>query len=239
MVPRYSTRRSEITIRRVKRRRPAGRGSSITKVLIADGHGIVRDGLRSLLEKYDDMRVIAAVDDGREAVAAAQRFLPQVVITEFNLRLLNGIDATRAIVQGKPETGVILLSMHDSGALIQRALQAGARGYLTKHADGEELVKAVREVAAGKRYLGKGVADKVFDALRRPGAGLLEELTATERDILRLVVDGKSNAEVAAELRLSTRTVETYRIRLMRKLDINDLPSLVKFAIRHGVTALD
>jgi DNA-binding NarL/FixJ family response regulator len=232
-------RRAEITIRRVKRRRPAGRGSSITKVLIGEEHGIVRDGLRSLLEKHDDMRVVAAVHDGREAVAAAERFLPQVVIMEFNLRLLNGIDATRAIVQRKPETGVIVLSMHDSGTLIQRALHAGARGYLTKDADGEELVKAVREVAAGKRYLGNSVADKVLDTPRRPGAGVLEDLTATECDILRLVVDGKSNAEVANQLRLSIRTVETYRIRLMRKLDIGDLPSLVKFAIRQGITALD
>jgi DNA-binding NarL/FixJ family response regulator len=232
-------RRPETTIRRVKRRRLSGRDSSSTKVLIADEHGIVRDGLRSLLEKHDDMRVIATAHDGREAVAAAERFLPQVVIMEFNLRLLNGIDATRAITQRKPETGVIILSMQDSGTLIQRALQAGARGYLTKHTGGEELVKAVREVAAGKRYLGNSVADKVFDTLRRPGAGVLEDLTATERDILGLVADGKSNAEVAAQLRLSTRTVETYRIRLMRKLGIDDLPSLVKLAIRHGITALD
>ena len=222
----------------MKKRRPIARGGTPIKVLIADEHGIVRDGLRSLLEKHGDMRVVAAVRDGREAVAAAERFAPQVAIMEFNLRLLNGIDATRAIVQMKPETGVIVMSTQDSSALIQRALQAGARGYLTKHADGEELIKAVREVAAGRRYLGNSMASRMLDTPRRPGAGVVEELTANERDILRLVADGKSNAEVATQLRLATRTVETYRIRLMRKLDIEDLPSLVKFAIRHGITAL-
>jgi len=204
VVPRYSTRRSEITIRRVKRRRPAGRGNSITKVLIADEHGIVRDGLRSLLEKHDDMRVVAAVHDGHEAVAAAERFLPQVVITEFNLRLLNGIDATRAIVRGKPETGVILLSMHDSGTLIQRALQAGARGYLTKHADGEELVKAVREVAAGKRYLGKSVADKVFDTLLRR-VGLTRSFQSEYCDIQLRAVKLTSRHDAEQDRRAARR----------------------------------
>jgi DNA-binding NarL/FixJ family response regulator len=152
---------------------------------------------------------------------------------------MNGIDATRTIVQRKPETGVIVLSMQDSSSVIESALQAGARGYLTKHSAGDEVVRAVREVAAGKRYLGGNVADKVFDRLGGRGAPAREELTGTERDILRLVADGRSNSEVAAQLRLSTRTVETYRIRLMRKLDLDNLAALVKFAIRHGITSLD
>jgi two-component system NarL family response regulator len=223
----------------VKKKSAAGRASTSIKVLIADDHGIVRDGLRSLLERYEDLRVVAAVADGREAVAAAERLLPQVVIMEISLRLMNGIDATRAILQRKPDTAVIVLSMQDSSSVIESALQAGARGYLTKQCGGDEVVKAVREVAAGKRYLGGNVADKMFDRLRRHGAGAGEELTATERGILRLVADGKSNAQVAAQLGLSTRTVETYRIRLMRKLELGGLAALVKFAIRHGITSLD
>jgi DNA-binding NarL/FixJ family response regulator len=220
-------------------KKKSGRDGTLTKILIADEHGIVRDGLRSLLEKHADLRVVAAVADGREAVAAAERLAPQVVIIEIALRLMNGIDATRAIVQKKPDTGVIVLSMRDSGSVIESALQAGARGYLTKHSGGDEVVKAVREVAAGKRYLGSSIADKLFDRLRRRDTAAREELTGTESDILRLVADGKSNAAAAAQLGLSIRTVETYRIRLMRKLDIKDLATLVKFAIRHGIISLD
>jgi DNA-binding NarL/FixJ family response regulator len=220
-------------------KKKSGRDGTLTKVLIADEHGIVRDGLRSLLEKHADLRVVAVVADGGEAVAAAERLAPQVVIIEIALRLMNGIDATRAIVQQNAETGVIVLSMQDSSSVIESALQAGARGYLTKHSGGDEVVKAVREVAAGKRYLGGNIADKVFDRLRRRSAVAREELTGTERDILRLVADGRSNAEAAAQLGLSIRTVETYRIRLMRKLDLDNLAALVKFAIRHGITSLD
>ena len=223
----------------MKKKSAAGRSSAPTKVLIADEHSIVRDGLRSLLERHDDMRVVGAVTDGREALAAVERLMPHVVLLKLAVRLDHGLEATRSLAQKKPDVPLIVLSMHDSSVVIQRALQAGARGYLTLHSGGEELVKAVREVAAGKRYIAANLADKMFETLRRRASSALEELTATERDIMRLVADGKSNAEVAAQLRLSTRTVETYRIRLMRKLNLDDLASLVKFAIRHGITSLD
>jgi DNA-binding NarL/FixJ family response regulator len=223
----------------VKKKNGAGRGGAPIKVLIVDGHGMVRDALRSLLEKDEDLRVIAAVDGGREVLAAIERLAPHVVILELAVRIDGALDAVRAIVQKRPEIAVIVLSMHDSSTVIQRALQAGARGYLTRHSGGDELVKAVREVAAGERYIAGNLADKVFETLRGRGPSALEALTATERDILRLVADGKSNAEVAAQLSLSTRTVETYRIRLMRKLELEDLASLVKFAIRHGISSLD
>ena len=208
-------------------------------MLIADEHWIVRDGLRTLLETHEDMRVVAAVRGADEALAAVERLAPHVAILELSAHRPDGADAAHAILKASPQTGVIFVSLQDSSALIPRALQAGARGYLGRDGDGEELVKAVREVAAGKRYLGGSLADRVFDSLRRPARGALDELTATERDILRLVADGKSNAQVASQLRLSTRTVETYRIRLMRKLALEDLASLVKFAIRHGITSLD
>jgi DNA-binding NarL/FixJ family response regulator len=213
--------------------------SAPIKVLIADGYSVVRDGLRSLLEQHDDLRVVGAMNDGPETLAAVERLTPHVVILALGVRMSEGLEALRAIAQKKPDIAVIVLSMHDSSVVIERALQAGARGYLTRHSGGEELVKAVREVAAGKRYIAGNLADKVFETLRRRAPSALEELTSTEHDILRLVADGKSNAEVGAQLRLATRTVETYRIRLMRKLNLDDLASLVKFAIRHGITSLD
>jgi len=213
--------------------------SAPIKVLIADGYSIVRDGLHSLLEQHDDLRVVGAMNDGPETLAAVERLTPHVVIVALGVRMSEGLEALRAIAQKKPDIAVIVLSMHDSSVVIERALQAGARGYLTRHSGGDELVKAVREVAAGKRYIAGNLADKVFETLRRRAPSALEELTSTEHDILRLVADGKSNAEVGAQLRLATRTVETYRIRLMRKLNLDDLASLVKFAIRHGITSLD
>jgi DNA-binding NarL/FixJ family response regulator len=215
------------------------KSAAAIKVLIADEYSIVRDGLRSLLEQHDDLRVVGAMNDGRETLAAAERLTPHVVVLELGVHVSEGLEAVRAIAQKMPDIAVIVLSMHDSSVVIQRALQAGASGYLTRHSSGEELVKAVREVAAGKRYIADNLADKVFETLRRRAPGALEELTSTESDILRLVADGKSNAEVGAHLGLATRTVETYRIRLMRKLNLDDLASLVKFAIRHGITSLD
>jgi DNA-binding NarL/FixJ family response regulator len=223
----------------VKKKNGAGRGGAFIKILIVDGHGMMRDALRSLLEKDQDLRVIGAVDDGREVLAAIERLAPHVVILELAARIDRALDVVQAIVQKRPEIAVIVLSMHDSSTVIQRALQAGARGYLTRHSGGDELVKAVREVAAGERYIAGNLADKVFETLRGRAPSPLEALTATERDILRLVADGKSNAEAAAQLSLSTRTVETYRVRLMRKLELEDLASLVKFAIRHGISSLD
>jgi DNA-binding NarL/FixJ family response regulator len=221
------------------KRRSAGRSTTPTKVLIADGHTIVRDALRSLLESHEDLRVVGAVSDARETLAAAERLMPHVVLLGLAARIDHGLEAAGALLQKRPELSILVLSVHDSSALIHRALQAGVRGYLTLHSDGDELVKAVREVAAGKRYIAANLADKMFDSLRRRPTAGFEALTATEREILALVADGQSNAEVAARLRLTRRTVETYRIRLMRKLELDDLASLVKFAIRHGITSLD
>jgi DNA-binding NarL/FixJ family response regulator len=210
-------------------------------VLLADDHGVVRDGLRRLFEDHHDIKVLAAVGNGLEALKETKRLEPHVVLMDLAMPVLGGIEATRAILEARPETGVIILSFQDSSALIHRAVKAGARGYLTKESSADEVVKAVRSVAAGKRYFPKGIAEKLFDALEgaRSSADAIETLTATERDIVRLIADGNSNAEAAAVLQLSPRTVETYRIRLMRKLDLTHLPSLVKFAIRHGITSLD
>lgn len=210
------------------------------RVLLADDHGVLRDGVRRLLEINDDIRVVAAVDDGAEVVGNAQRFRPDVVLMDVSMPRMDGIAATRALRDKVPGAKVLILSVHSSADIVGRSVAAGARGYLVKESCGEEVVKAVRAVASGRKYFGQGVAEMLRDGDAQTARGAaLEQLTESERRILALVADGKSNAEAAALLRLSPRTVETYRARLMHKLGIEDLPALVKFAIRHGITPLE
>jgi DNA-binding NarL/FixJ family response regulator len=211
----------------------------VINVLLADDHGVLRDGVQRLLEAGGDIKVVATVDDGCTAVAQAVQLQPDVVVMDISMPVLNGIDATRSILQGAPKTGIVVLSMHSSVEVVRQALLAGARGYLLKESAGEEVVRAVRTVAAGRRFLGEGIADKLLTTFPHPPTQSgIELLTPREREVLRLVADGKSNAEAAAILGLSPRSVETYRARLMQKLGIEDLPTLVKFAIRHGMTTL-
>lgn len=211
---------------------------------IADDHAVVRDGLRALLEGQPDLEVIGEAANGREAVRQVAQRCPDVVLMDIAMPELNGIEATRQIYQVCPATQVIILSMHATSEHIFRALQAGARGYLLKEAAGIEVINAVRAVHAGQRYLSQKISDQVVnDYLRQREAGAgqdpLARLSPREREILQLVVEGKSSAEVADILSLSPGTVNTYRSRLMRKLGLSDLPSLIKFAIQHGLISLD
>jgi DNA-binding NarL/FixJ family response regulator len=207
----------------------------VINVLLADDHGVLRDGVQRVLESNADIRVVAAVDDGQKAVEQALRLRPQVVVMDISMPALSGLEATRRIARGAPASAVVILSMHSSAELTREAFAAGAKGYLLKESAGDEVVKAVRAVAAGRRYLGEGLAEALVDARDAP----LERLTPREREVLQLIVEGKSNALTAAALGLSPRSVETYRLRLMEKLGIGDLASLVKFAIRHGMTTLE
>jgi DNA-binding NarL/FixJ family response regulator len=208
-------------------------------VLLADDHGVLRDGVRRLLEATGDIRVVAVADNGLEALEKATEVRPDVALLDISMPGLSGIEATRAIMARFPKTAVVILSMHSSMELVQEALRAGARGYLLKESAGEEVVKAVRAVAAGRRFLEAGVSELVIEGCIHSRVATAAHLTARERDVLRLVVEGKSNIESAAALGLSPRSVETYRLRLMQKLGLSDLPSLVKFAIRHGITTLE
>ena len=205
-------------------------------VLLADDHGVLRDGVQRLLEANADIKVVATVDDGREAVDKAAELQPDVVVMDISMPHMNGLEATRRIVDRTPATGVTILSMHSSREIVREAFAAGARGFVLKESAGGEIVRAVRTVAAGRRFVGEGVVDKVLDEDTSSG---IASLTSREREILRLIVDGKSNAQAATSLSLSPRSVETYRLRLMQKLGIEDLPTLVKFAIRHGMTTLE
>ena len=216
---------------------------SIT-VFLADDHAVVRDGLRYLLEAQPDIKVIGDAGDGREAVRLVAELEPDVALVDITMPELNGVDATLQIRDVCPSTKVIILSMHANTRHIARALQAGAQGYLVKESAGIEVVKAVRTVYAGHHYLSQPVSDAVIDdhvLQRRTGAygSALESLSAREREVLQLVVEGQSSAEITEILNLSPKTVESYRSRLMQKLEITDLPSLVRFAIKQGLTPLE
>jgi len=215
-----------------------GREAPVIRVLVADDHGVLRDGLCRLLESDPEIRVVAAANDGREAVAQAAATQPEVVVMDISMPNMGGIEATRTIIGNAPDISVVMLSVHSGERTVREALAAGARGYLLKESAGAEVLSAVRAVAAGGRYLGQGLCLHEHDDARRAGDPTAR-LTASERRVLRLVVEGRSNAQAARELGLSQRTVETYRCRLMDKLQIADLPALVKFAVRHGITSVD
>ena len=209
------------------------------RVLLADDHGVLRDGLRRLIESDPGIRVVAAASDGREAVEKATETQPEVVVMDISMPGLNGIEATRSITGASAAPKVLILSMHGSTDVVRRALAAGARGFLHKDSSGEEVLAAIRAVAGGARFLGPGIAATVSDGGVHEGGRARGELTETEREIVRLVAEGKSSAEAATLLGLSTRTVETYRSRLMAKLQLEDMAGLIRFAIRNGIVRLD
>jgi DNA-binding NarL/FixJ family response regulator len=210
------------------------------KILIADDHTVVAEGLKHLCEAQSDLQVLATVADGREAVRVAKETEPDVVLMDLSMPELNGADATRAIVDELPNCRVIVLSMYAEREYVRRALKAGASGYVVKRSAAKELVEAIRAVNAGQRYLSPRVADVVIDDYAADGkSDLLEKLSTREREVLQLLAEGRTGAEIAQRLSLSQKTVETYRARLVEKLGIRDVAGLVKFAIQRGLVSLD
>jgi len=206
-------------------------------VLLADDHAVVRDGLRVLLQQSADIRVVGEAADGREAVQLAQKLKPDVVIMDITMRELNGIEAARLLRDLCPATRVVMLSMHSNSEHVFRALEAGAAGFVVKESAGEEVAAAVRAAHAGQRYLSRALAALESTLQSRSGrASPLDSLSARERDVLQLVAEGRTSAEIAATVSLSRKTIETYRVRLMKKLGVNSVADLVKFAIEHGLT---
>jgi DNA-binding NarL/FixJ family response regulator len=213
-------------------------------VFLADDHAVVRDGLRFLLEAQNDITVTGEAADGREAVRSVQQNSPNVVVMDIAMAGLNGIDATQQIRETCPSTQVVILSMHANSEYIFRALKAGALGYVLKESAGNELVEAVRTAHRGRRFLSRRITETVIDDYVSHhnvpfGPTPMDRLSAREREILQLVAEGQSSSKIAETLFLSVKTVETYRSRLMQKLGIKDIPSLVKFAIKHGLTFLE
>ncbi|HEY7673840.1 MAG TPA: response regulator transcription factor [Burkholderiales bacterium] len=206
-------------------------------ILLADDHAVVRDGLRALIDDEEDLKVVGVAGNGREAVAETQRLHPDIVIMDIAMPELDGVEATRRIREKYPDTRVLMLSMYLSAEHIYRALQAGAQGYVLKESAGDEVVEAIRALRAGKRYLSHRITETVIDDYLREGASLspLDSLSLRERDVLQLVVEGRTNVAIAQALSLSPKTVETYRARIMRKLKVHDTVELVKFAMRHGL----
>ena len=210
-------------------------------VFLADDHRIMRDGLRTLIEVRPGLRVVGESGDGRAAVREVVRLKPDVVLMDIAMPGLNGIEAAREIRRRCPTTEIVILSMHHTTEHVYRALEAGARGYLLKECAGAEVIEAVQAAKAGKRYLsGKISATEVDAVMKRREEGLnaspLDRLSPREREILQLVVEGKSSAAIAKIVFLSPKTVETYRSRLMKKLGVDDLPSLIRYAVANGLT---
>lgn len=212
------------------------------RILIADDHKIVRDGLRSLLEKQPNMEVVAEAENGRKAVSLAIRRRPQVVIMDISMPDLNGIEATRQMLKELPDLKVIALSMHSDRRYILGMFQAGAAGFLLKDCAFQELASAIDTVAANKPYLSPSIARTVLDdfvrgpASSRPSAP--DVLTAREREVLQLLAEGWSTKKIASHLHVSAKTVETHRRRIMEKLGLNGIAELTKYAIREGLTSL-
>jgi DNA-binding NarL/FixJ family response regulator len=211
------------------------------RVLIADDHGVVAEGLRFVVEAQPDMEVIACVQDSREAVRRSIEERPDVVLMDHAMPLLNGAEAAHLIRERSPETRVIILSMYSDAAHVLGSLQAGATGYVVKKSASKEVVEAIRAVHAGKRYLSKELADGVIDQAVHKTLSVdpLERLSSRERQVLQMLAEGHAIADIAARLSLSPKTVETYRARMMEKLEIRDFAALVKFAIQRGITSLE
>ena len=200
------------------------------KVLLADDHGIVRAGLRLLLESDRELTVVGEATNGREAVREVTRLRPDVVVLDISMPELNGIEATQQIRTEYPGTQIVILSMYASREHIYRALQAGARGYVLKDSVGSELIEAIRAVCSGQRHLSRKISDTLIDdylaqRTEKDMVNPLAQLSERQREILQLVAEGKSSVEIAELLTLSPKTVETYRSRLMQKLGLADLSS--------------
>ena len=212
------------------------------RVLLADDHRIIRDGLRALLEQQPDMQVIAEAENGREAVKLSKSLSPQVVVMDLGMPDLNGVEATRQVLKDSPSIHVLALSMHTDKRFIISMLDAGASGYLQKDCAFDELVNAVRAVATGGTYLSPRIAGQVVKERLRPrvsaGPGAAN-LTPKEREVVQLVAEGKSTKEVAALLDISVKTVETHRQHAMTKLGLRSVAELTKFAVREGLTSLE
>ena len=208
------------------------------RVIIADDHHLIRHGLRDLLEKESDIRVVAEAKDGQEVVDAMHRVRTDVIVMDVEMPGINGIEATRRIRASFSEIRVVMLSMHSDPVLIRKALDNGARGYVLKKAAGEELVKAIRTVCRGATYQSRAMdhADYLYGEYPH---GTPPQLTPREREILRLIASGRSNRQIAETMQISIKTVQNHRINLMAKLNTHSLPDLIRTAIKLGLINLE
>jgi DNA-binding NarL/FixJ family response regulator len=211
------------------------------QLLLADDHEIVRQGLRAMLDSQRDCKVIGEASDGRQAVAMTKELNPDVVILDIAMPSLNGLEATRQILKFRPQTKVLVLTMHESDTVIREVLDAGARGYILKTDAGRDLVSAVDSLRRNKTFFTSRVSQMILDGFLKgntrqqdtpaPGA----RLTPRQREIVQLLAEGKSSKEVAVALNLSVKTAETHRANIMRKLDCHSVSEVVRYAIRNKI----
>ena len=213
------------------------------RVLLSDDHRIVREGLRSLLEKEPDIELVGEAEDGRSTLELASKLKPQVVLMDISMPGLNGVEATRKLIEKLPGVKILALSMHTDHRFVEGMLRAGATGYLPKDCAAKELVGAIRTVVSNQTYLSPSIADIVrrdyLSQKRGADTSVSRTLTDREREVLQLLAEGKNTKEIASRLQVSGKTIETFRQHITKKLDLHSLAELTKYAIREGLTSLE
>src|SRR6266446_1039904 len=204
------------------------------RVVLADDHVLVRQGLKSLLER-EKFQVVAEASDGQEAVRLSESLCPEIAVLDISMPTLNGIDAARQLGRACPKTKVILLTQHEEDQYIREALEAGVKGYVLKSQVASDLVHAIHQVSRGQFYLSPGISRAVVAAYRSKSDRPADPLTMRERQVLQLIAEGKSTKDAASLLGISVKTAESHRMRLMQKLDIHETASLVRYAVRRGL----
>jgi two-component system response regulator NreC len=204
------------------------------RIVLVDDHVLVRQSLRSLLER-EGFQVVGEASDGQEALRLAESFQPDIAVMDISMPILNGLNAAREMSRSSPKTKTILLTQHDEGQYVSEALDAGVKGYVLKNQVASDLLLAIRQVSRGQVYLSPGVSRAVMEAYHSKSEKSKNPLTLRERQVLQLIAEGKSTKDVASLLGISVKTAESHRARLMHKLGIHETASLVRYAVRQGI----
>ncbi|WP_282176082.1 response regulator [Vibrio nereis] len=207
------------------------------KLVLADDHRLMQDGLKSRLEREDNLDILSCVGTGTEALQATLTLKPDVLLLDINMPNLNGIEVLEKLAASKSETAVIMLSMHDSKDYVVRSVKAGAKGYVLKDVGSEELVMAINQVAQGRSYLCPQASDRLLEQINEKPEPKDDTLSKRESDVLKEIVNGSCNKDIADALHISVRTVETHRLRIKKKLGANSTAALVKLALEKGLVS--
>lgn len=214
-----------------------------TKILIADDHRLFRDGLRNMLSRQEDLEIVGETTNGPSTVRAVDELKPDLVLMDISMPELNGVEATRRIRSACSSVRIVMLSMHSDQRFVLESLRAGATGYLLKDCAFEELLQAIRSVMRNQTYLSQTIADSVvkdyINLARNTPTSAFSILSSREREVLQALAEGKSTKEIASQLKISVKTIETHRKQIMDKLDIHSIAELTKYAIREGLTPLE